>query len=107
MKALARETGDRAYERLLMLYEKFPCSFLGKLLAKQLTDPGRTGIYQLLEKKIQSASENYPPRDYGKQCNTEIQCKRKQADEAMKRLGFGGTYPEYRRKNIGVIAMEE
>lgn len=57
MKALAREAGDRAYERLLMLYEKFPFSFLGKLLAKQLTDPGRTGIYQLLEKKIQSASE--------------------------------------------------
>lgn len=107
MKALAQEAGDRTYERLLILYEKFPWPFLGKLLAKQLTDPGRTGIYELLEKKIQSASEKYPPRDYGKQCNTEIRCKRKQADEALKRLGFSGTYPEYRKKNIGVIAMEE
>lgn len=61
MKALAREAGDRTYERLLILYEKFPWPFLGKLLAKQLTDPGRTGIYELLEKKIQSVSEKYSP----------------------------------------------
>lgn len=107
MYRLAMEAGDKLFAFLVKLYEKvhFPkfTLFLGKLLTKKRRIP----LYNLLYRKICSASETYPTRDYGQANNNRITALRYEAEFKLHRKGFTGNYPFFQKDSIQVFAAEE
>ena len=107
MHQFALETGDTSYARWIRLYRRFPFPFMEKLLAKKLLSPKREALYQLIQQKINDASEPYAQRDYGTARNAEIKKIRRQFSEKLYADGFVGQYPEFRKDETYILAVEE
>lgn len=107
MKKFAKEAGDGMYAFLTGIYEKFPAGFLEKRLASMLCSPAREPLYEMIYEKIRKASLAYPKRDYGEPLNTEILKKRKAVNRRLKKAGFEGRYPFYRKDDLQIVATEE
>lgn len=107
MKKLAKEAGDGMYAFLTGIYERFPAGFLEKRLASMLCSPAREPLYEMIYEKIRKASLAYPKRDYGEPLNTEILKKRKAVNRRLKKAGFEGRYPFYRKDDLQIVATEE
>ena len=67
----------------------------------------RQGLYQYIYDIVCEASEPYPQRDYGKELNDRIEKRRKKLEHDLKKHGFEGSYPHFKRKNISIIVTEE
>ena len=61
----------------------------------------------MIYEKIRKASLAYPKRDYGEPLNTEILKKRKAVNRRLKKAGFEGRYPFYRKDDLQIVATEE
>lgn len=107
MHQFAVEAGDYAYARWIRLYRRLPFSFMEKILAKMLLSPKRESLYQLLQDKINQASESYPIRNYGYEKNMEIEKIRTQFSTKLHADGFVGRYPDFYREDVYLLAVEE
>lgn len=107
MEELAMTAGDKSYLRFLKLYRYFPFRCMTYLLRRQLLSPKRKKLYNLIYQKIESASEQYPERDYGPTLNAEIEQIRQHVSQILFNEGYTGKYPFYRKGNIQIIAAEE
>lgn len=107
MKKLAKESGDGIYAFLTGIYEKFPTHFLEKKLAHMLNSPARESLYETIYEKFRHASLAYPKRDYGEPLNEQILRQRRDVNRQLKRAGFEGRYPFYKKDDIQVVAAEE
>lgn len=107
MKKLAKEAGDGIYAFFVSIYEKFPVRFLEKKLAAMLCSPAREDLYETIYEKVRRASLAYPKRDYGELLNAQILQKRKVVNSRLKRAGFEGKYPFYKKDDMQVVVTEE
>lgn len=107
MEALAMESGDKGYLRLVRLYRRFPWGFLERLLIRGLCSRRRGNLYQHIYDKMKKGSMEYGARDYGDKLNRHIQELREQVHTRLLEKGFQGVYPEYRRGSMYILAAEE
>lgn len=107
MERIAHLAKDPAYEKWIHLYQKLPVRWIEKVLSRKLLSPKRAGLYQWICEKVKAGSEKYPERDYGEILNCEIRKKREKIHRTLQAKGFHGTYPEYQREGMQVIATEE
>lgn len=107
MENIAHCAKDHGYEKWVHLYQKMPVRWIEKILTGKLLSPERVGLYEHICEKVKAGSEKYPERDYGEKLNSEIRRKREKIHKVLLEKGFHGTYPEYRREGMQVIATEE
>ena len=93
MELLAAEAGDTGYLRMIKLYRLLNLKWVSRILARKLLSPKRWRLYELLVKKIDAASLQYPARDYGEARNQEIEEMRRQVAEDLYEKGYIGKYP--------------
>lgn len=107
MEEIAHRAKDARYVKWIRLYRKLPVGWVEKILSRRLLSHEREGLYQWICEKVKAGSEKYPERDYGEKLNDEIHKKREKIHQMLLAKGFQGTYPEYRREGMQVIAAEE
>ncbi|MCI5623882.1 MULTISPECIES: DUF3878 family protein [Anaerostipes] len=107
MERLALEAGDMEFVKLLKVYRMFPFRKIENFLSKKMLSPKREPLYHCIYEKIQAASSAYPKRDYGERMNQQIQSKRENLDLKLKRKGYKGEYPLYRKGITTILATEE
>ena len=108
MRMLAEEVGDRAFLRLLKLYELTPFKpQIARLIANAMQSPKRIKLYQLIFKKVEEASSVYPEREYSDGLHEKIKNMRIGIQERMFSEGYIGTYPLFYKGNRQILAMEE
>ena len=93
MMLLAAEAGDFDYLRMIKLYRLLKFKWVSRVLAWKLLLPKRQRLYELLVKKIDAASLQYPARDYGEARNQEIEEMRRKVAEDLYAKGYVGNYP--------------
>lgn len=108
MKALAKEAGDRAFLRLIRWYEVIPFQkAMVRLLVRAMQKPERLNLYELLFRKVEEASLEYPERIYSDGLHKKIEQMRDDVQKTLQEAGFSGTYPLFHKENTQVLAMEE
>ncbi len=106
-KTLAKEAGDQELYRWIRFYEKFPMERISHIISKKLLSAKREAFYELIWKKVETASLPYPKRVYGKEACLEMEQIRKQAEDTLLKRGFAGTYPVYTKGDTQIRVMEE
>ncbi len=107
MKRIAEEAGDKRYQFMLRIYQKFPFRRLEQWLSRRLAKPSSEALYRTIYKKIREASLEYPKRRYKIEEQQKIDQQRREADAWLKKKGFRGSYPEYEKDNIWIQAVEQ
>lgn len=107
MELLALEAGDRIIKMLLKYYQKNPFLWIKRLIEYLLCSRNGKGIYEIIWKKVETASLEYSQRDYGEKLNTEIVKQRQEITEILESRGFCGTYPFFQRGRVQIVAAEE
>ena len=107
MEELCEEAGDEEYAALVRDFAKNPTEKEEIRLSRKLMSARRQGLYQYIYDIVCEASEPYPQRDYGKELNDRIEKRRKKLEHDLKKHGFEGSYPHFKRKNISIIVTEE
>lgn len=113
MKRLSREAGDMNHYRWLIIYEilyNIPFvsrEYLQRKWAEKLLSNKRINLYTLITEKFNASSEPYLPRSYSKKQNDCMEEKRIEVTSKLRRLGFKGNYPVFRKGRKCVLAMEE
>ncbi len=75
MRKFCIEANDKKLLKLLSLYEKlYPLGIrkLADMIATELGKTGHEALYELIYKKVRTASKKYPARDYGELMNKRI-----------------------------------
>lgn len=107
MEQLAAEAGDRFYQRLIRLYRYLNGRWMSRCLSSCLLSSKRQKLYELICRKIESASLNYEVRDYGVERNLEIEEARNQVKKDLAGKGYTGSYPYFQRGTVQIYAAEE
>ena len=107
MEELCEEAGDEEYAALVRDFAKNPTEKEEIRLSRKLMSARRQGLYQYIYDIVCEASEPYPQRDYGKELNGRIEKRRKKLEHDLKKHGFEGSYPHFKRKNVSIIVTEE
>ena len=81
MERLSEEAGDGGYRLLLHIYRRMPVPLVSWWLERRLNSPKRQNLYETLLDWIESASMEYPERQYEGSLNEERQKARKDAEE--------------------------
>lgn len=107
MEKLSIEAEDDQYLQLVKLYRKFPFRWMGIFLSKQLLNPNRQRLYELIWDKVEQASKEYPCRDYGEIINRNMEAQRRGLQQKLIGLGYSGCYPCFEKSNRHIIAAEQ
>ena len=106
-RKLALEAGDLEYAKWISRYEHFQGRMFGNVLYKKLLSPKREVFYELIWKKVEEASSQYPERTYQADLMEEMNRLREKVAGEFLEKGFEGTYPKFKKDNIQVLVMEE
>lgn len=106
-RKLALEAGDLEYAKWITRYERFQGRIFGNVLYKKLLSPKREAFYELIWKKVEEASSQYPERTYQAELMEEMNRLREKVAGEFLEKGFEGTYPKFEKDNIRVLVMEE
>lgn len=107
MLKLAVKAKDAGYATAVLMYMLFPAEKLAIILSDMLNRKSRYRLYNYIYERAQIAASGYPERDYGHEMNTFIAEKRKNVDVSLKKQGFCGKYPEYKKSNTYIRVVEE
>jgi len=108
IRKLAEEADDRAFLRMIRLYELTPFkNRTVRLLANALQSPGRYRLYQLIFEKVAEASSVYPEREYPDGLHEQIKAVRRAVQDRLLSDGYVGRYPLFQKENKQILAMEE
>lgn len=92
---------------MLRIYQKFPFRRLEQWLSRRLAKASSEALYRTIYRKIRAASLEYPERHYKITEQEKIDQQRREADAWLKKKGFRGSYPEYKRNDIWIQAVEQ
>ena len=106
-RKLALEAGDLEYAKWITRYERFQGRIFGNVLYKKLLSPKREAFYELIWKKVEEASSQYPERTYQADLMEEMNRLREKVAGEFLEKGFEGTYPKFKKDSIQVLVMEE
>lgn len=106
-RKLALEAGDLEYAKWITRYERFQGRIFGNVLYKKLLSPKREAFYELIWKKVEEASSQYPERTYQAELMEEMNRLREKVAGEFLEKGFEGTYPKFKKDSIQVLVMEE
>ena len=106
-RKLALEAGDLEYAKWITRYERFQGRMFGNVLYKKLLSPKREAFYELIWKKVEEASSQYPERTYQAELMEEMNRLREKVAGEFLEKGFEGTYPKFKKDSIQVLVMEE
>lgn len=107
MFTLAVKAKDTGYAAAVLMYMLFPMEKLASKLSDMLNQKARYRLYNYIYERTQIAASNYPERDYGEEINSLIVKKRENVDEKLRKLGFCGKYPDYKKDYTYIRVVEE
>lgn len=81
MEELAEEAGDHSFRFWLKLYRRFPYKMVARFLAMLLHTNAHAELIDLLDEKLNDASEIYPERDFKEPGNQDFRMAIKTAME--------------------------
>lgn len=106
-RKLALEAGDFEYAKWITRYERFQGRMFGNVLYRKLLSPKREAFYELIWKKVEEASSQYPERAYHTELMEEMNELREKVEREFLEKGFEGIYPKFVKGSIQVLVMEE
>lgn len=107
MKTLAKEAHDSLLSFWLNVYALFPNRWFRKLICHHMASSKGYPLYQIIRKKLQQASCQYPSRDYGVEKNQKIQLERERVERELHQKGYQGTYPIFWNEYQQITLAEE
>lgn len=107
MERCAKAAEDYGFLKLLKWYRYFPVAPVRNLLIHQMLSPKRQRLYEYILNQAINASMEYQERLYGDSLNEKIHQERENVDKELKRRGFRGKYPYYRKEETSITAAEE
>lgn len=107
MIKLAEEAGDKHFLFFLRLYKTIPAKMFVKPIAFMMNHTSRQPLYELIYRKMQTASISYPERHYPQKLRERILQARSNVSQKLYAEGFHGEYPRFHKDNVQILATEE
>lgn len=107
MLAIANEAKDKKLQMLIKIYVKFKTNFLKRKISKYLISARGFYILQIIDKKIEKASQPYNKRVYCKKTEKTIKEKRAQIIKKLEKSGYEGSYPYFQKGQVYVKVTTE